>query len=350
VRALRDELRIRSPERPFTHGGREYPSGSLVFTRAGNPDDLARRLQALAAATGAEVIGVSDSWVTEGPSFGSGQSPVLIAPRVAMAWSEPTDPPAAGAVRHLVEREYGYPVTVIRSRDLKEADLSRYDVLILPHGGNYKAELGNDGVANLRGWVRRGGVLVGLGGAVGMLAHPESEMLAARLETLAPEEKSGKDSPKPEKKDEKSPVVAGQRIKSEADYAAALRPEKPSVDPVPGVLASAVVDSDHWMSAGVAPRVNVLVEGNAIYTPLTLDKGVNVVRFADAANLAVAGHLWDENRLQLAFKPFLMVQNEGRGQLIAFTQDPTARGYMRGLDVLFLNAIFRAPSHAGKVR
>jgi hypothetical protein len=111
-----------------------------------------------------------------------------------------------------------------------------------------------------------------------------------------------------------------------------------------------MVDSDHWMSAGVAPRVNVLVEGNAIYTPLTLDKGVNVVRFADAANLAVAGHLWDENRLQLAFKPFLMVQNEGRGQLIAFTQDPTARGYMRGLDVLFLNAIFRAPSHAGKVR
>ena len=32
-------------------------------------------------------------------------------------------------------------------------------------------------------------------------------------------------------------------------------------------------------------------------------------------------------------------------QLIGFAHDPTARGFMRGLDVLFLNAVFRGSSH-----
>jgi hypothetical protein len=116
------------------------------------------------------------------------------------------------------------------------------------------------------------------------------------------------------------------------------------------VLASAVVDADHWLGAGVLPRLNVLVEGSSVYTPLTYDKGVNAVHFASSDDLLVAGHLWKENRLQLAFKPFVMVQPEGRGQLIAFTQDPTARGYMRGLDILFLNAVLRGPSYTSKVR
>ena len=129
----------------------------MIVTRGGNPDDVDATVARLAAETGADVTAVGDTWVTEGPSIGSDQSPQLIAPRVAMAWGEPTDANSAGAVRFIVEREYGYPVTVIRAARLKTADLGRYDVLILPDGGDYRAALGDDGVANLRGWVRRGG-------------------------------------------------------------------------------------------------------------------------------------------------------------------------------------------------
>ena len=95
------------------------------------------------------------------------------------------------------------------------------------------------------------------------------------------------------------------------------------------------------LSTGLPSRLNVLVNGSAIYSPLRRDEGVNVARFPAASDLLVAGHLWEENRRQLAFKPYVMVRPMGQGRVIGFTQDPTFRGYLRGLDVLFLNAIFR---------
>jgi hypothetical protein len=144
--------------------------------------------------------------------------------------------------------------------------------------------------------------------------------------------------------------VLGTILHDESAYAAARRPKKSPPDEVPGALARAVVDPDHWLGAGAAPTVNVMVTGPLIFEPLRLDKGINVVRFATADELLVAGHLWEENRQQLAFKPVLMVQPEEGGYLIAFTQDPTVRGFMRGMDVLFMNAVFRAPAHAKRVR
>ena len=47
-----------------------------------------------------------------------------------------------------------------------------------------------------------------------------------------------------------------------------------------------------------------------------------------------------------AYKPLVMVQREGRGHVIGFTQDPNFRGYMDGLNVLFLNAVFRGVAHS----
>jgi hypothetical protein len=56
--------------------------------------------------------------------------------------------------------------------------------------------------------------------------------------------------------------------------------------------------------------------------------------------------LWEENRKQLAYKPFVIVQRDGRGTVIGFTADPNFRAYMDGLNVLFVNAVFRGPAHA----
>ena len=56
------------------------------------------------------------------------------------------------------------------------------------------------------------------------------------------------------------------------------------------------------------------------------------------------------NRKQAAFKPFAAVQNAGAGFVVAFTVDPNVRAYQAGLNVIFMNAIFRGSAHARPVR
>ena len=133
-------------------------------------------------------------------------------------------------------------------------------------------------------------------------------------------------------------------------YAKAIVAKEADPDSVAGVLVRAVVENEHWMGAGVAETLNVLVRGTDIYTPIRIDSGVNVARFAAADDLVASGYLWEENRKQLAFKPFAVVQPAGNGFVIGFTQDPNVRAYLDGLNVIFMNAIFRGSAHARPVR
>ena len=63
-------------------------------------------------------------------------------------------------------------------------------------------------------------------------------------------------------------------------------------------------------------------------------------------DLLASGYLWEENRKQLAHKPFVIIQPRQRGFVIGFTADPNFRAFADGLNVLFMNAVFRAPMHA----
>ena len=327
--ALTDKL----PEEPFTLDGRAYPGGTFIVPRAGSPADLDERVRRLAAGSGAQVTPLATSWVSSGPSIGSDKATVIAAPRVAMAWDDPTEPESAGSIRHVLEREYGWPVTAVRTRRLANADLSRYQVLILPSGGNYEQILGESGVANLRAWVQAGGVLIGVGSASRLLTDPDSKLLESRRESAA----SG-DGDK-DKKD------GGSEIATDAEYLALTGHHGGAPDPVAGVLASAVVDNEHWLGAGVAPTLSVMVRGSDIYTPLARDQGTNVVRLAGPDQVLASGQLWAENRRQLAYKPVAMASEVGRGQVVAFTQDVTMRAFLEGLKPLFLNAVFRGPAH-----
>jgi len=359
--ALRRDLYLQSSEQAFVHGERNYPSGTLIFPAARNRDEAATVLRELARETGADVIGVDDSWITSGPSFGSNKTPRLIAPKVAIAWDAPTDVYSPGAVRFVLERQFGYPIVPIRTATLARADLNRFDVVILPDGSRqgdrgYADVLGSAGRDNLADWISDGGVLVTLAGATEWAAHPDVNLLAFRAEHQVRDDETaefGDDADttaEPGDDADESARVPGTLIKSTEQFQQMAQPDRENPDSVAGVLLHAVVDSDHWLAAGVAESVNVLVRGDRIFQPMTRDQGRNVARFAAADELLASGHLWEENRLQLAFKPFVVSQNRGRGMVIGFTEDPAVRAYLDGLNMLLINAVLRAPSYSSKLR
>ncbi|EED32310.1 peptidase M14, carboxypeptidase A [gamma proteobacterium NOR5-3] len=342
--ALRDGLAVKSSDEPFVHAGTTYPGGSLIIDVADNPADLHTRLVAYVEKTQARVVAVNDSWVTDGPSFGSGKVVRMNAPRVAIAWDEPTSSYSAGNLRFVVERQFDYPVTAIRVQQLREADLARYQVLVLPDSSDgYADALGEAGIARIRDWVDRGGVLISLARATRLLADPAADFLASRreyrLETL-PEESDV---------DSSEARVAGTALDAEA-FAMATESREAEPDGIGGAQLLATVDADHWLAAGVAPQLHVLARNSDVYTPLRFDDGVNVATFADADSVLASGHLWERNRRQLAHKPFVMARKLGQGRVVAFTQDPTVRAYQEGLNVILANAIFRGAAHARPLR
>jgi hypothetical protein len=340
--ALRAGLEVKSNDKAFTNVGNEYPAGTLILDVADNPTGLYEVVSNLAANTGADVVAVNDSWVTDGPSFGSANVVRFNEPKVAMAWDEPTTGYSAGNTKFVIERQFDFPVTPIRVDRLRNANLNRYQVLILPlmNGAGYKEALGEAGIENIKDWVDQGGVLISLGNATRFLADPDVDLLSVRRERAVVE----LDEEPDEEEDEAT--VEGQYLTEVEDWQEQIVALEDDPDAVAGVLVRADVHPEHWLSAGVAPVLNVLIRGTDVYTPIRINDGVNVVRFQGPDDLLASGYIWDENRRQLAYKPFVIQQSQGAGEVIAFTQDPTVRAYLDGLNVIFMNAIFRGSAHA----
>ncbi|MCH8250596.1 MAG: peptidase [Proteobacteria bacterium] len=353
--ALLDGLAVKSSDTAFTLQGKRYPAGTLIIDVADNPAGVHRTVRDIASKSGANVFAVDDSWVTDGVNLGSNKVVRHNRPDVAIAWDSPTYPPSAGQARFVIERQFDYPVTAIRTARIATADLSNFEVLILPEANDegYATVLGEAGTENLRDWVSNGGVLIALGSANRYLADANIDLLSIRRENAVVEEEdddeegsSDSGGNRGDSDEELEATVEGQNLSSLSDYEKSIAPESALPDSLAGVLLRADVSSEHWLAAGVASSLNVLARRTDIYTPIRLDSGVNVARFTSADQLLASGYIWEENRKQLAYKPFAVVQPLDRGFVIAFTQDPTVRAYLDGLNVIFMNAIFRGAAHA----
>ena len=58
-----------------------------------------------------------------------------------------------------------------------------------------------------------------------------------------------------------------------------------------------------------------------------------------APDLIAGGIVWEEAQPQLPYKAFVVHQPTGRGQLVAFAEDPNYRAYAEATSLLFFNAV-----------
>jgi hypothetical protein len=234
---------------------------------------------------------------------------------------------------------------------LTKSNLANYQVLILP-SGDYQKSFDKSAVKNLKSWVQNGGVLVTFGKATQFIASSDVALLNVKREfaykNSGDKGNSVDKSNSVDKKsaEKKSSRVKGQLFTEKQDLLDASEVKQQSPDNVAGILANVEVDQEHWLTAGVNKNVVALVLGRDIYAPITLKSGKNVAWFSGPETVLASGYLWQENKEQLAYKPFLIHQPLGKGMLVSFTQEPTTRAYLDGLNVLLTNSIFRAAAHA----
>lgn len=330
----RQGIRVHSSDKPFSIGGVDFPRGSLIVKVRNNPEDLFDRLAKFASECGVNVFSTDRSWVDSGVNFGSDQVRYLKKPGIALAYHEPTSSSSTGATRFLLEQSFSYPVTLIHTYELGGADLSRYNVLILPDDSSerfgYTPLLGVKGISRLKAWVQEGGTLLAIGGASKWLTEGEVKL----LETTT--EKRPRKIEDPEENESES--VDDHQKKSDSE-------DEELPIPVPGAILRVNLDQDHWMTMGYGDRTNVLVNSNRVFRPLKLDKGQNIAVYSPPEELLLSGFMWEESKELLAGKAYLMHQKIGKGRVIAFAEDPNFRAFTESLTLLFMNGVFFGPSH-----
>ncbi len=334
--ALREGLVAHGTDEAFVKDGRSYPRGTVLFPAGRNNPEAMSRLRELALEIGAETVAFDSSWVEDGPNLGSEAFARLTLPKVAIAWDDGISPLSAGAMRYVLERRLGLPVVPIRTDRFGRADLSDYDVVIVPDGSPH-GDLGESGITTLRSFVERGGVLVTVGNSLTAFTSGEDPLITVQREAALGREPSSEEK-------EEALLTQAREFASEDEYRDAIADQSALPDTLPGALLNTVADQDHFLSAGYDSGAVVLASGAQIFTPLDRANGSNVLRFENADELVASGYVWDENRRQLAFKPYLMAQPTGRGMAIAFAHDPATRAYLDGLDLLLANAVLIAPS------
>ena len=341
--ALQQGIRMHSVGGAFTLDGREYPIGTVVIRTAGNPADLHATLSALATKHGADLVPIDSTYTTAGISLGSNLARALKAPRVLLAWDQPSSSLSAGWTRYTLERRYGQPVTIVRTSALGRANLADFDVIVLP-SGNFGTAI-NEGVVNrIKDWLRAGGTLVTMAESTRWATGPSLGLLAT-----TPLLKDGKPDVPPAGGTSGSGGSGGSSgaggAGEEFDYDKAIQPDREPPASQPGAILNVTLETDHWLTAGHDATTQVMIEGSRVFAPIKLNDGRNVGIYGTKDNLVASGLVWPEGQDLLVQKAYLMHQPFGQGHIIGFAEEPSYRAYAESTMLLFMNAVLLGPAY-----
>jgi hypothetical protein len=326
LRALLDaEVRVRTALKPFsvqtTTGLRAFEAGALLI-QAGTQESSSRaealRLLTSAALSGLEVHSLRSTMTATGPDIGSRHFARLEPPRPLLVGGDGTSSYAAGEQWFLLDQRLQLATPVIDLPRLSGARLADYSHLLLPDG-DYAA-VPEPLKQDIGRWVREGGVLIAV------------ERAASWAESLCFEE---------------DPLRCAPAVAPDAAVPAAPEPrtyaefeDDRARQVIGGAIAAALVDQSHPLGFGF-PRpelplfrrgvVELRPSANAYSTP---------VRYAPEPLLA--GYIGPERLRAMSGAPAVIAEKRGQGLLVRFANTPLFRGFWRGTERLFLNALFFA--------
>ncbi len=330
----REGLAFRVAFGEFDIGGVHYPSGTLFIPRVGNRgqeeaagggagtsgDSLRSTLTRLAGDAGVRVVPVDTSYSSQGISLGSDRMPSVGSPKIGLVSGNGVSPTSFGFLWFLLDQQVRLPFTRLDLKALGATDLGGFDVLILPDGWGYGRELAGESGDAVARWVRRGGVVIGVGGAQRWLEEKE---LTAVGTWKAPPKKG-----------------AAEKEAKGASAKEGSLDERPIY--TPGAILATRLTPDHPLAVGLPGPPPVLVTGSTVLEP-TGDPQVDVLTAAPEAPV-VTGMAWPEAEKRLAGSLLASFERQGRGAVVLFAQEPDFRLFWRGTAPLFLNATLYGPS------
>lgn len=309
-------------------GGEEAVSfevGSIVIPVGRQPmkrDAIEAVIDEILAKDAVDIVALDRGLSPQGPDLGSPSWETVTAGRVAVLAGGGINAYDAGEVWHTLDVRWQMPVVLLEVSDITRADLSRYDAIVLADG-TY-GEIAEKEVMALKRWVEAGGTLI----AFDRGPQWTADKLGVHIVMDSRADAAGKKGEDTKKVPERLPFAEGEQIE---------RAKK-----VPGTIFAANVDLTHPLAYGImADTVPLFRTGTRMLMPSKSPYATPLV-FADEPLLA--GYAPEDEVTRLAGKGAAVVEQLGRGRVVAMVDNPVFRGYWFGGMRLLGNAIFFGPA------
>lgn len=318
---LKNGIRVRTSEDPFTLKGKEYKRGTLIITKGDNDANYEAKLMKIANDHKVVLTATSTGMVDTGRDFGADGVKLIKPRKIAMITDARASSLNVGEVWHFFEEQLNYPLSIVQLSDLTRSVLDKYDVLIVPEG--WYSELHSDNVKSaLREWIQNGGKVIAIGGAVNYFTDASGYSLKAKTDGSA--EKSEEAKPDAERHEHA-------HLPYEAQEREAIK------NMITGAIFRCKVENTHPLAFGYGDTYFTLKLGADAYK--WLENGSNVVYLDEKPEL-IAGFVGCK---ALPNQPKTLIfgqENIGSGSVIFMIDNPLFRGFWENGKLFFVNALF----------
>jgi hypothetical protein len=314
-RALDLGMHPRVATKPFTleveGESRSFDRGTIVLPvarRDADSDvteaDVHEVVQEMAAEDYVRLHAVNTGFTPTGIDLGSPSAEPLEKPTVAVIAGDGTSSNQVGEIWHLMNERMGMPVSLLNLDDAGDADLSRYNTIVMAASYGHSAAFGRE----LHSWVEDGGLLITIDNASEWVVQQE---------------------------------FVDEEIRETYDDTTQVRyadlSRKRGAQEIGGSIFEATLDPTHPVAYGFGETV-ALFKNNRIFMEPSNAQAATVAAYTE--DPVLSGYISDENLERLRGAGAIIARNVGGGQIVMFTDDPNFRAFWWGTQRLFLNAVF----------
>jgi hypothetical protein len=292
-------------------GNKELKRGSILvgLPKEEKPDlNLFEDLQNIAKETGLQIHALNTGY-TGGINLGSPQIDVLKKPEVALLVGTGVVSLEAGEIWHLLDQRMDMPNTLLPVERIGSADLSRYNVMIMPNGP-YNS-LGKEEAEKIKNWTSAGGTLIARGNAMTWLNSQE----LVKFEFKKEEDETKKPS------------------EPYADYTKNTGARMTS-----GTIFNAKLDTTHPIGYGYDKEALHTFRNSNNFLEPAKNQYANPMVYTDKP--LASGYVHPENLAKMPNTAIIQVKKLGSGRVIGMVDNPNFRAIWYGTNKLFLNAVF----------
>ena len=315
-------VRVRVAGRAFSaqadSGLRSFEPGTLVVQSGPqSPEARQKALKLLTdrALAGLEIHSLSSTMTSMGPDLGSNHFALIKPVRPLLVGGEGASAYGVGEQWFLLDKRLTIPTTLVEQQRLGKINLWDYTHLLFADG-NYDS-LGDEHKIIIARWINDGGVLIAIGEAANWAESICFEALPENCAAPA----------------EELPPGQAATPRAYADFAADQADQV-----IGGAIVSSMLDLSHPLAFGyTGVNLPLFRRGTAVLKPSDNPYSTPVRYTRDPL---MAGFIGEDRLAAFAGQPAVIAEKQGQGLLVRFANTPLFRGFWRGTEKLFINALY----------